>query len=282
MPITAPRTPATSAYGLGKTFHNGVDAESFPNDGPYDIDRRSGTSNAPVEIREHPLNTRTAWVTTEARRTRCGSSGPSTTSMNTHRGPILVVDADRDSRRQVSTLVERAGFTPREAATAEEGLAAALRERPALVLDLRLPSMTGYELCHELREEFGETLPIVFLSADRTEPADQVAGLLVGASDYVIKPFLSDLLLARLRRLVELSSAGTPRAGSLLTPREQQVLSLLAAGRSQAQVAQELVISPKTAAKHIERILNKLGVHSRAQAVAVAHREGLAAEPERP
>ena len=67
-----------------------------------------------------------------------------------------------------------------------------------------------------------------------------------------------------------------PRA-SRLTEREQQVLQLLAGGLSQRDIADMLVISPRTAGKHIERILEKLEVRSRAQAVAVAYRDDLVA-----
>jgi DNA-binding NarL/FixJ family response regulator len=62
-----------------------------------------------------------------------------------------------------------------------------------------------------------------------------------------------------------------------LTNREREVLTLLARGRSKDQIAGELFISPKTVATHLQRTLAKLGVHSRAQAVAVAHRAGLLA-----
>jgi len=60
-----------------------------------------------------------------------------------------------------------------------------------------------------------------------------------------------------------------------LSPREREILALLAEGRSQKQIAVELVISPKTVATHIQHLLSKLGVHSRAEAVAAAYRRGL-------
>jgi DNA-binding NarL/FixJ family response regulator len=76
-----------------------------------------------------------------------------------------------------------------------------------------------------------------------------------------------------MRRGLAARSAG----GGSLTSREREVLQLLAEGRTQHEIARSLVIAPKTCAKHIERILEKLKVHSRAQAVAVAFREELVA-----
>ena len=64
--------------------------------------------------------------------------------------------------------------------------------------------------------------------------------------------------------------------GASLTVRESEVLRLLARGQSQAQIAEQLFISPKTVGGHIQRILTKLDVHSRAHAVALAHKHGLA------
>ena len=60
------------------------------------------------------------------------------------------------------------------------------------MLDVQLPGMSGYEICRELRDEFGEGLPILFVSGFRTESLDRVAGLLVGADDYLVKPFAPD------------------------------------------------------------------------------------------
>ena len=108
------------------------------------------------------------------------------------------------------------------------------------------------------------------------------AGLLVGADDYIVKPFDSDELLARVRAALRrlpvrpANSKDVPQALDVpLTAREREVLLLLARGLSQPEIASTLVISPKTVAGHIERILTKLGVHSRAQAVAIAHQQGL-------
>jgi two-component system, OmpR family, response regulator VanR len=74
-------------------------------------------------------------------------------------------------------------------------------------------------VCSSLRDTFGETLPIFFVSGTRTEPLDSVAGLLVGADDYIVKPFVPEELIARVRRALtrtnELNSANGSSAGAL-------------------------------------------------------------------
>jgi DNA-binding NarL/FixJ family response regulator len=188
---------------------------------------------------------------------------------------ILIVDGDRQCRSLISRVLKRVGYRTYEAETGEEALAAVKRERPALVvLEALLPGVSGYEVCRELKDEFGETLPIVFVSGTRTEPGDRVAGLLVGGDDYLVKPFDPNELLARVRRLLppRLARGETTRK---LTRRELDVLSLLVEGLSQPEIANRLFISPKTVGKHVEHILSKLGVHNRAQAVARAVRDEL-------
>jgi two-component system, NarL family, nitrate/nitrite response regulator NarL len=199
-------------------------------------------------------------------------------------GRILIVDDDEPFRFLVASLLERAGYATAEASTGEEALSSVRRERPScILLDVLLPRATGYEVCRELRDEYGEALPIVFVTGQRTEPADRVAGLLIGADDYILKPFDPDELIARVRRLLVRSDVltkfvGRKRAGAFdLTDREQDVLGLLADGLEQDAIARELFISPKTVSTHIQRILTKLGVHSRAQAIALAFRENLVA-----
>ena len=155
----------------------------------------------------------------------------------------------------------------------------------AIVLEVATRGVTGYGLCRLLRARFGEQLPIVFVSGDRVESLDRTAGLLLGADDYLVKPFDPDELLARVQRLLVRSNTNHAVHPSVtemdrrthlgLTPRETEILELLVEGLNQAQIAQRLVISPNTVATHIQRILVKLGVHNRAQAVASAVREGL-------
>jgi DNA-binding NarL/FixJ family response regulator len=189
---------------------------------------------------------------------------------------VLIVTLDDGVRDMATRLFKRAGFATAEVTTGEEALSAAVRQRPSLVLlDLELADMTGYEVCYELRERTGQDLPIIFVSGERTESSDRVAGLLIGADDYVSKPFDPDELLARARRVLARVSEPTPTMDTPLTGREIQVLQLLADGSSQNAIAKQLFISSKTVATHIQRILTKLNVHSRTEAVAIAYRDGL-------
>jgi DNA-binding NarL/FixJ family response regulator len=190
-------------------------------------------------------------------------------------GSVLVADPDNATRAEVAKVFEAAGYNVTQVATGEDALAAARAYAPcAVVLEVSLGTFSGYEVCRELRRSFGPELPIVFLSGVRTESYDRVAGLLVGADDYLVKPFAGDELLIRVRRLLPRSGPAAT-GGAKLTKREEEVLGLLAEGLAQDSIADRLSISSKTVGTHIERILSKLGVHSRAQAVAVAYRHEL-------
>ena len=196
-------------------------------------------------------------------------------------GHILIVDDDAGFRAYLRALLERAGYATSEAATGDDGVRVCLERQPdAVLLDVNIPGKNGYAVCSELRNRFGDQLGILFVSGARTESFDRVGGLLLGADDYIVKPFDPDELLARVRRFARRrpraarrSPAPMPDLG--LTFREQEVLRLLVRGLRQAEIASELFISPKTVATHIQRILSKLNVNSRAQAVAVAVRRGL-------
>lgn len=192
--------------------------------------------------------------------------------------PILLVDDDAASRELLCAILDGVGYTTVQAATGEVALTLAAEHEPtAAILDVRLPGISGYEVCRQLRERFGEKLPIVFVSGERAESEDRVAGLMIGADDYLVKPFSPDELVARIQRLLVRTAPAHADADNWveLTPREWEVLNLLAEGLSQNAIANELYISPKTVATHIQRILGKLGVHSRAAAVAKAFGLGL-------
>ena len=187
----------------------------------------------------------------------------------------LVADSDADARDEIVRMLASVDCVVEDVPNGETALAAAYGARPNLVvLDVALAGVSAYEVCRSLRQRFGERLPIVLVSEHRLEPADEVAALLLGADDYIAKPIRADLFLARVRRLLarsELPHAGT----SSLTPREREVLALLAAGTAPTSIAERLCITEKTTSTHIERILGKLGAHSRVQAVAFAYRDGL-------
>ena len=187
------------------------------------------------------------------------------------RETILIVDDDASTRAAIAAILGDAGYLTREADCGGDALRAARLEPPGLVLlDVNLPGMCGYEVCRLLRDEFGEQFPIVFVSGARTESFDRVAGLLLGANDYIAKPFAEAELLARVQSLLGHRQLVAARAlASRLTGRELQVLRLLSSGLAPDD------ISPKTVGAHVEHIYMKLGVQTRAQAVAVAYRDEL-------
>lgn len=118
---------------------------------------------------------------------------------------ILIIDDDPELRETVSILVEREGFQSIEAENGKIGLEKALSMKPGLVLvDLRLPVMNGVEVCKRIRDNRIAT-PIIVLSAIEDE-VDKVLLLEIGADDYVVKPFGTRELLARIRAVMRRSS----------------------------------------------------------------------------
>lgn len=193
---------------------------------------------------------------------------------------ILVVEDDPSFREHLRIVLEEAGYLVLQAGTGQEALRIARDRPPSLaIVDVNLPGFSGYEVCRSLREEFGQNIGIIFLSGSKTEMLDRAAGLGLGADDFVVKPFEREEFVARvsalLRRIVPVEGVSAPVGAFDLTPRELEILHLLAEGLDQDAIAERLVIAPRTVATHIERILSKLGVRSRAQAVALAYREHL-------
>lgn len=193
-------------------------------------------------------------------------------------GRIVVVDDDPVLLSLISTTLESAGFTVVAVTSGREALELTRGVGPPdlVVLDVQLPEMSGYEVCRELRDEFGERLPILFVSGFRTESLDRVAGLLIGADDYLVKPFAPDELIGRVRALTRRSRAGLSNGNTWgLTRREDEVLRLLASGLRQEEIASRLVVSHRTVGSHIQNVLRKMGATSRTQAVALAYRRDL-------
>ena len=125
---------------------------------------------------------------------------------------ILVVEDEAAIRDIVVINLERAGFSVAEAGNGEAALAAAREEAfDAVLLDITLPGIDGFEVCRELRAQ-SDTIGIIFLTA-RTQEDDKVGGLKMGADDYVTKPFSPSELVARVEavcRRVQLA-ASAPR-----------------------------------------------------------------------
>jgi DNA-binding response OmpR family regulator len=172
-------------------------------------------------------------------------------------GPILVVDDDKLFRELVTTTLNRAGYRAVEAATGEEALDLAERERPeVVVLDVHLPGLSGHEVCQKLRA--GKDGPnLLFVSGERTEAYDRVAGLLVGGDDYLVKPFAPDEFLARVRALIRRGRHATPVG---LTRDERNLVGLLREGLGAGEIAKCLGENPNTVRDRIDSILRKLGV----------------------
>ena len=128
-----------------------------------------------------------------------------------NRQKILIVEDDRNIASLVEQYLVREGFAVLRAADGPAGLAAARREKPALViLDVMLPGKDGWEVCRELRRD--SDLPILMLTA-RADEMDRVVGLSIGADDYVVKPFSPQELVSRARAVLRRTRGSAPGIG---------------------------------------------------------------------
>lgn len=118
---------------------------------------------------------------------------------------ILIVEDDSDIAEGLHYNLKREGFRPTIAESAEKGLRIALDEKtsPSLILlDIMLPGMTGMELCRRLRKEpLTENTPVIMLTAKAAE-GEKIAGLEMGADDYIVKPFSVKEVIARVRAVL--------------------------------------------------------------------------------
>ena len=132
----------------------------------------------------------------------------------TARSTILIVEDDENTASLIAVYLEREGFAAVTAGDGELGLALARRHQPALViLDLMIPRIDGWEVCRRLRQH--SEVPVIMLTA-RGEEIDRVAGLTLGADDYVVKPFSPRELVARVKAVLRRTSNAPAAAGRRL------------------------------------------------------------------
>lgn len=129
---------------------------------------------------------------------------------------ILVVEDEAPLARTVKELLEEEGYETSHAGSAEEALEAVRRTPPDLMLlDVRLPGMSGFDLCRKLSEDREAPLfPVIFVTSKSEEP-HRVTGLTIGADDYVVKPFSGPELLARIKAVLRRRGA-TERGEAVL------------------------------------------------------------------
>ncbi len=203
---------------------------------------------------------------------------------------IVVVD-DHTIVRQgvVSLLASYPGFeVVAEAGTGLEALDAVDAARPDVVLlDLSLPDMSGVEVLHNLRERHRDVRVVVLTmhsSPDYARPAIRAgaAGYLVKGSDigdlvHALRMALAgETFLSPVVARLLMEHAGEPGCGEL-SPREEEVLRLVAQGKTSREIGMLLEISPRTVDNHRRNIMEKLGVHDVASLTRVAIRSGLVA-----
>lgn len=123
---------------------------------------------------------------------------------------ILVAEDERDIRELIGFTLRHSGHEVLTASNGEDALAIALREVPDLVLlDIRMPRLTGYEVCRRLRAEPAtQHVPVAFLSA-KGQDSEVQAGMDAGATDYILKPFAPDQLIQRVALLLGQTAKGS-------------------------------------------------------------------------
>ncbi len=190
---------------------------------------------------------------------------------------IYVVDDDEAMRDSMTWLLEGEGYQV-ACFDSAAGFLGAWRSslRGCIVLDVRMPEMSGLELQEKL-DSIGSHLPIIFVTGHGDVPM-AVGALQRGACDFIEKPFHNADLLARIERALELDSQIAARqqrdnaiASRLeqLTQREREVMQLVVAGKLNKQIADELDISMKTVEAHRARVMEKMGVRTLAELVKV-------------
>ncbi|HEY6960055.1 MAG TPA: response regulator transcription factor [Candidatus Limnocylindria bacterium] len=208
---------------------------------------------------------------------------------------VLLVDDHELVRQGIAAMLHGAPDVDvvAEAKTGREALEVARRELPDVVLmDVRMPDMDGLEATRKLKEERPRTAVVMLTMHDN--PAYLRDAVRAGAAGYLLKDISKEELIDAIRQvssggafiesqmlkgmLSEMKPSGTiapTSAGKNLTKREREILSLVAEGMSNREIAEKLVLSPETVKSHVAAILEKLNVSDRTQAAIYAVRNGL-------
>ncbi|GAA3285962.1 response regulator transcription factor [Dactylosporangium vinaceum] len=175
------------------------------------------------------------------------------------------------------------------AADGAEAVELALRHRPDIVLmDLRMPRVDGVEATRRLKQQLPEVRVVVLTTY--SDDRSVLEALRAGAKGYLTKEAGGEEILAAMRRVLQDGAAldpavqhhvlnalhnPVPNNSDGLTPREVEVLALIAEGLSNAEIAARLFISEGTVKSHVNHLLAKIGGRDRAQAVAYAYRNNI-------
>jgi FixJ family two-component response regulator len=197
---------------------------------------------------------------------------------------VFIIDDDLSARRGLTRLVRAAGMNVESFASAKDFLASELCGGPGcIVLDVRMPDMTGPELQEELsKAEY--CMPIIFISAHADVPTTAWA-MKKGAVDFLTKPVDRDDLLEAIRlSLAKDAEIGAQRAErssmrehiKRLTRREHEIMTYVITGSLNKQIAADLYISEETVKIHRRRVMQKLEIVSLAELVRLCEKAGIA------
>jgi len=201
---------------------------------------------------------------------------------------VHIVDDDVAFRTAIARLLQAAGYRVALYESGDQLLARPPSAEPGcILLDVRMDGLSGLELQERLSDR-GVILPIVFLTGYGDIPSS-VRAIKAGAEDFLSKPVSRETLLGAVTRaLVRCEKARDAQIHltalraliETLTPRESEVFALVVRGRLNKQIAHQLGTSERTIKAHRHSIMEKLRVHSLAEAVSIAERVGMLASPD--
>lgn len=202
---------------------------------------------------------------------------------------VFIVDDDVSVRESLESMVRQAGWNPKTYSTAREFLDRQKESVPScLVLDVSLPGLSGLDLQKQIVDE-RSAMPIIFITGYGDVPMT-VRAMKAGAMEFLTKPFSDEALLSAIEQALERSRVALDRDVEIralqkaylsLTPREQQVMSLVVSGMLNKQIGGELGISEVTVKAHRGRVMEKMTAASLADLVKMATRLRLGTSPRR-